>query len=209
MKVEKVPPVKVNDPITWLAINTFECPLGRIAPEKCEEMRKRPTARDVMEGRAAPGSPLKLHCCENCTEWEKLALEVYEKRKKYLAEGGNNMPNPGLPKEIRKKARELYEAGKSLNEIAKELGVGKSTLSDWKNKENWERREEVCKQKKPPEKKAEMKVLIDFSKVPELLKILKKRAEEELRSLEMQILWELKKVLEMEKEAARDVVRKA
>ena len=119
------------------------------------------------------------------------------------------MPNPGLPKEIRQKARELYEAGKSLNEIAKELGVGKSTLSDWKNKENWERREEVCKQKKPPEKKAEMKVLIDFSKVPELLKILKKRAEEELRSLEMQILWELKKVLEMEKEAARDAVRKA
>ncbi len=58
-------------------------------------------------------------------------------------------------------------------------------------------KKETGVQKKKQETEAEC-VLIDFSPAPHLLEELKRRADEEMRPMEMQILWELKRAMCME-----------
>jgi len=87
-----VPPVKVESPDLWLEINTFRCPYGRITPEECEKLRSRPSAKEYFRNRKSvlkvqKGKVLlKPLVCEECMEWQKLAIEVYEKRKLFLEE---------------------------------------------------------------------------------------------------------------------------
>ncbi len=44
-------------------------------------------------------------------------------------------------------------------------------------------------------KSADHRVLVDFSRAPALLEMIKQKAEEEFRSVEMQILWELRNLI--------------
>ncbi len=78
----------------WMEMNTFECSLGRVTPEMCEQLRKRPSLSEIInkkfsikalpDGTVLPdGTYLtKPAVCEQCKDWEKLAKQVYERRKR-------------------------------------------------------------------------------------------------------------------------------
>jgi len=56
----------------WLKAKTFQCALGRVSPQQCEALRKRPRFGEVAH---LPRLPLFMpRECEHCTEWqEKIA----------------------------------------------------------------------------------------------------------------------------------------
>ncbi|RKX58172.1 MAG: hypothetical protein DRP29_07110 [Thermodesulfobacteriota bacterium] len=197
--MEPIGPVKIDDLNKWVEINTFECPIGRITPEACEELRKRLTAKEWMNN---PGKsftaekknqPLKFDCCVNCKDYEKLTQEVYQKRLEFIKkQEEEKMPQKKKNEKIiicpmcgekrpyyaRGLCRSCYD--KLLYKIHKDQQNGNST-----------------------------KVLVDFSFMPELFETLKKRAKEELRTLNMQILWELKNLLKTEQEVKNDRERES
>ncbi len=214
--VEKIRPVLCGDVKKWEEINTFECAFGRVTPETCEKLRTRPTLKALIDkvrnfvskeksekrnGEENSFQLIRPTVCENCKDWQRLCEEVYKKRKAYLEELRKQkekevgvMKGKILDDKVREKAKELYLQGYSIKQIAKTLGIGKSTVSTWKKKENWD------KEKANNGKEAKggdngnkpLKITIDFTGYEELLNTLKMQAQEEMRSLELQILWELK-----------------
>ena len=181
----------------WLEINTFECPMGRISPETCQKLRQRPTVSDLMNGKAGGTTHLRPTPCINCTDWERLAQEVYEKRKKFQ-------------EEIAKQKEEKQEVKMAETKriiVCPECGQKKPyyarglchTCYDRLRKrgelpplKKTKKIKESMEQNKKNSTTNELIVLVDFSIVPEVLEELKERAKEELRDLSMQILWELK-----------------
>lgn len=57
-------------PAELLEVNTFECPIGRITPERCADNRSKPN----------PPKP-----CKYCQEWAAKCAEVHVKRKEWVA----------------------------------------------------------------------------------------------------------------------------
>jgi len=169
----------------WLEINTFECPMGRVSPETCQKLRQRPTVSDLMNGKAGGTIYLRPTPCINCTDWERLAQEVYKKRKKFQ-EKKEKQQEGEMPKKII-----CPECGQEKPHYAR--GLCRRCYDKLRHKSRQESQEGIFIKF---ETSKDSIVLVDFSVIPELFEELKKRAKEELRSLNMQILWELKKSLQ-------------
>jgi|GEM_PF-1701245 len=52
----------------WLEANTFQCALGRVSPQQCEALRKRPRFDETLN--LSVSVPVMPRECENCTEWQ-------------------------------------------------------------------------------------------------------------------------------------------
>ncbi|MCD6449883.1 MAG: hypothetical protein J7L34_05180, partial [Thermotogaceae bacterium] len=123
--------------------------------------------------------------CINCTDWERLAQEVYEKRKKFQ-EKKEKQQEGEMPKKI-----VCPECGQEKTHHAK--GLCQSCYYRLHHKLRKQQQNKNSKEKQNKNSTiSEMTVLVDFSIAPEILEELKERAKEELRDLSMQILWELK-----------------
>ena len=193
MGAKKVPPVKAEDPEKWKEVNTFECEFGRVSPEECERLRKRMSFEEWVNEGSPIGVLIKPEVCERCRKWKELAEKTYEKRKNYLKEVTAMEEKQGkYPEELKERAKELYLQGKKIKEIARELGIAQSTVSTWKKEGKWDEivQEEV-------EESKDLMVLVDFKEYPELFEVVAKKAKEEVRSVGMQILWIIKKFVEM------------
>ena len=158
----------------WLRVNTFICPhgLGRISPEQCAANRSRPRLGDGAWGLGEnlTGTPVMPGPCEKCTEWQALCKEVYQRRKEEAMAKVGICKHCGEQKNI--KARGL--CARCYEELKK-------------------------KDKLPPvekpgvEKGKVLRVVVDFALCPVLYERLKEKADEEMRPLATQLLWELKK----------------
>jgi len=121
-KIPEVPPAPVQDPEKWLEINTFKCPFGRISPEACKKLRERPYAygtliRKENGGYSVPDrTKVRPPVCENCEVYEKLAKEVYEKRRKYFI----NLENL---KKAREKLHSYKEKGLKIEKYRPKTGL--------------------------------------------------------------------------------------
>jgi len=197
--MEPIGPVKINDLNKWIEINTFECHIGRITPEACQALRERPTAKEWLNSSGKSFTAEKINqllkptCCINCKDYEKFTQEVYKKRAEFIKkQEEEEMPQKKKSEKIIVcpmcgEKRLYYARGlcrscydKLLYKIHKDQQNGNST-----------------------------KVFVDFSFMPELFETLKKRAKEELRTLNMQILWELKRILKPEQEVKNDRERES
>jgi len=194
--------MKMNEIDKWLEINTFECPMGRVSPETCQKLRQRPTTKEWLKssGQSFTGEkimqPLKPTCCENCKEWERLAQEVYQKRQKFYEE---------MKKQEEEKMPQKKKSEKII--VCPMCGEKKPYYARGLCRSCYDKL--LYKIHKDQQNGNSTKVLVDFSLMPELLEELKKRAKEELRNLNMQILWELKNLLKPEQELKNDRERES
>jgi len=164
-----------EDKIRWLEANTFICPhgLGRISPKQCEANRKRPRLKEIGQWTNPNIFPMP-GVCEDCTEWKVLCEEVYKRKEKIMAESKKIVICAECGRRKTHKARGLcaacYERLKKrgqLPPIQRKQGPAVSKYRIW----------------------------VDFSVSPETFEKLEQKAAEELRSLETQIVWEIKKSL--------------
>ena len=159
----------------WLKINTFICPhgLGRLSPEQCEANRKRTEGKEAWLLKLPP----RPKQCGKCTEWKQLIKEVKQRRRAMSEKKIGICINCKEEKPIQ--ARGL--CAKCYYHLKKE---GKLPEKDKKR--------DI---KDKTEQKKTLKITLDFTNYPELLEQIKKKAEEEIRSVNSQIIWELKKAL--------------
>jgi len=161
----------------WLKDNTFVCPhgLGRITPKQCEANRKRPRLKEI--GRWTNPNIFPMPgVCENCTEWKVLCQEqeVDKRKEKRMAESKKIIICAECGRRKTHKARGLcaacYERLKKKNSLPPT-------------------------QRKQGPAVSKYRIWVDFSVSPETFEKLEQKAAEELRSLETQIVWEIKKSL--------------
>lgn len=161
--------------IRWLEANTFTCPhgLGRISPRQCEANRKRPKLREIGQWTKSGVFPMPA-ACEKCTEWKVLCTEVYKKKEKIMAESKKIVICAECGRRRTHKARGLCAA---CYERLKRKGSLPNT-----------------RRRKGP-MPSKYRIWVDFSGCPEIFEKLEQKAANELRSVETQIIWEMKKIV--------------
>ena len=154
----------------WKEINTFYCEKLRIhlSPEQCQANRERPDTSGWEDGSIIRKPP----ACKTCTDWIRFCEEVYKKRREY--------------KMAEKKLIKCKECGKE----AENFGRGLCRACYLRLRKEG-RLSELNTSK-------DLKIVLDFTLLPELFDLIAKRAKEELRTVEMQALWELKQLVSVE-----------
>jgi len=150
----------------WLRTNTFLCPrgVGRITPAFCEELRNRPPFQPT-----GPRMNYRPPACEGCEGVG--AMEENVEETKTCRRCGRTLPIEEFSKNRMSRDGYLHRCKDCVNALSEAGRAGPSSRVIRK----------------------ETGVLIDFSVCPEVLRAIAERAAEELRTIESQIVWELKK----------------
>ena len=164
----------------WMKENTFECPAlrARISLQQCEEIRKRPTIKEYANNNS---DGFKVHvkncrpdACDTCTVWKEFA----EQRQCKCKECG--------------KAFKPYVNGAiTITTICEHCLKKKRSLNIRISKQN---KENTCEKKEKKNPKLHSHILWDLlTSEEELFLALQEKAKEEVRTLEQQIIYELKR----------------
>jgi len=191
----------------WLQANTFQCALGRVSPQQCEALRKRPRFGEVAH---LPRLPLFMpRECENCTEWQEKIAGLKGKNRKpskiCSVEGCNEAAKvKGMcrkhyaqyyyhkNKEIGRKIREMNEKLSVCEDCGKEFQSYKHGVATIKNvcSECLQKRVRQGQLKsfvhEENEEKRSMLLRLPF--YPELPELLKEAAAKHFRTPELQAL---------------------
>lgn len=150
----------------WLRINTFTCPHG-LGRVSPEQCEANRKRKSVREGLS---KVLKPFACETCTEWKELCEQVKRRRE----EMAKKIICRECGKEVIHHARGLCSS--CYTKLKKE-GRLPSPISE------------------AASKAGRSKVVVSFKGHMELFEHLQQKAEQEVRTLSEQIIWELKKAI--------------
>lgn len=173
----------------WLQANTITCTeFGRIPPSQCEALRARPEKPG--EAVCPPGKLplLKPKACMSCQEWEELCVDA-----------GKNETEDVMAKKIapckrcslKRKVNARGLCASCYTTASKNGKLDKYPILD----AAVHTPEKDVDRSDPPQEGLipgpDTVVPLDFSDHPELLEAVRSRAQEQFRTLEMQIFWEL------------------
>lgn len=163
----------------WKEINTFYCEKLKIylSPEQCKANRERPDA----SGWEAKFIIRRPPACKTCTDWQHLCEKVYKQRQEHT---------------MADKTIKCLECGKETENFGR--GLCRACYLRLRKegrlppKETRKKQEAIMQQDSFDEKK--YRITVDFGRIPEVFDFISKKASQEFRTVEMQVLWELKQL---------------
>ena len=156
----------------WLRENTFECPAlkARISLAQCEEIRKRPTIKEFANGEQIhPVKNCRPEECNSCSVWKEFQQEKEKKaQKKGMA----------VCQKCGKEFKPYKHGAVTVRSICKQCLRDKKIFTRLRNKTNL------------PFSPDTLWSLLEREGIMEALE---RKAREEIRTIEQQIVYELKK----------------